>query len=387
MKILIGCEVFYPYLLGGGEIFAYNISRQLAKLGHEVHVICPTRSFDRSNISSPLSSMVDGVRVHRVSGEFRYRHGIQSLPYVLRMYHTASDVIREFGIEIANAQTFRPCLPLFAASKKRGIPCVGTIFDVYSTGKYYGLENWISFYGSFGLLGWITEQSILKLPFTHVITNSNATKIKIAKYFPSTHIDVVKCGVDVQRYPASLPKKVPGMILYLGRLVPYKNLQDLIHAVGIVNQQRRDTTLVIAGSGPLASYVQRIASSKNHISFHEKPSDSEKIKLLRAAQVLVLPSSEEGFGIVLLEANAAYTPIVCYDIPALRELVSSTGGGLTAEYRNVNDLADKILMIIERKELANHLALSGRRMVENDFSWPHAAHEVEMIYRKVISSS
>ena len=94
MKILIGCEVFYPYLYGGGEIFAYEISRNLVKLGHEVHVICPSRSFDRPNTELPAFSSVDGIIVHRVSGAFSYKRGVQSLPYMVRMYLEASRVIQ-----------------------------------------------------------------------------------------------------------------------------------------------------------------------------------------------------------------------------------------------------------------------------------------------------
>ncbi|HKM76598.1 MAG TPA: glycosyltransferase family 4 protein [Candidatus Bathyarchaeia archaeon] len=387
MKILIGCEVFYPYLYGGGEVFAYEVSRQLAKMGHEVHIVCPRDSFDRPNSHLPLLSSVDGVKVHRVRGEFRYRHGIQSLPYMLRMYIETSRIIHETGIQIVNAQTFRPCLPLLAAAKKNSVPCIVTIFDIYSRGSMYGLENWLKFYSTFGIFGWATEQMILRLPFSRVITNSNATKNKIRKLLPSARIHVVKCAVDLQNYPRNYPKKTPGMVLYLGRLAYYKNVEDLVEVVARLRPKRNDATLTIAGTGPLESELRKMADSMNYVTFIRNPKGSDKIKLLRSAEVLVIPSSEEGFGIVLLESNAAYTPFVCYNIPALKELVQETQGGLLAKHRNVDDLSNKILQIIENKTFARRLAMSGRNAVEKRFSWTHTAERIERIFQDTLNSS
>ena len=114
------------------------------------------------------------------------------------------------------------------------------------------------------------------------------------------------------------------------------------------------------------------------------PSDEEKVRLLRESEVLVLPSSEEGFGIVLLEANAAYTPFVCYDLPALIELARATSGGLIASHRDVDDLASKTLAILENKQLAELLARKGRRAVNARFSWDKIARRIEYIYRKTL---
>jgi len=389
LKILIGCEVFYPYVYGGGEVFAYEVSRQLAKMGHEVHIICPTASFDRPNLQLSALSLVEGVKVHRIRGEFRYRRGIQSFPYMFRMYVRAARIIREAEIQIVNAQTFRPCLPLFAAAKKSHVPFIVTIFDVYSRGSLLGLENWLSFYGTFGVFGWAMEQIILRVPFSRVITNSNASKKKIRKFLPLTRIDVVKCAVDLENYPRNYPEKVPGMVLYMGRIGPYKNLQDLIEAVAKLRGKRIDATLTIAGTGPgpSESAIRKMVGREAYVSFIRNPGDLEKIKLLRSAEVFVLPSSEEGFGIALLESNAAYTPFVCYDIPALKELVRETRGGLLAEYRNVDDLSNKILRIIENKTFAKRLGMSGRDAVEKRFSWIRTADRMERIFQDTLNAS
>src|SRR5208282_2151374 len=387
MKILIGCEVFYPYVYGGGEVFAYEVSRQLAKMGHEVHIVCPRESFDRPNSQLPLLSSVDGVTVHRIRGEFTYRRGIQSLPYMLRMYIETSRIIRETGIQIVNAQTFRPCLPLLAAAKKNCVPCTVTIFDIYSRGSMFGLENWFKFYGTFGIFGWMMEQVILRLPFSRVITNSNASKNKIRKFFPSARIHVVRCAVDLQNYPRNYPNKVPGMVLYLGRLAYYKNVEDLVKAVARLKPKRNDVTLTIAGTGPLESGLRKMTGSMDYVTFISNPKGSDKIKLLRSAEVFVIPSSEEGFGIVLLESNAAYTPFVCYDIPALKELVQETQGGLLAKCRNVDDLSKQILRIIEHKTLARRLAMSGHNAVEKRFSWAHTAERIERIFQDTLNAS
>jgi len=379
LRILLGCEVFYPYVQGGGEVFSYNLALQLVRLGHEVHVICPSKSFDHPDADLPSYSKLKRVHIHRVQGEFKYNQGTGSLPIIQRMSQNASALIAQREFDVVNPQTFRPCLALFPAAK-RGIAVVATIFDVYSRGRACGLENWLKIYGKFGVFGWATEQAILRLPYDRIITNSEASKKKILAYKDVEPIDVVRCGVNLDDYPREIPKKIPGRILYLGRLSTYKNIPDLFSAAEKLKRTGKEISLVIAGTGPLEAYVKQVCSQFDYVRFKHRPTDREKVKLLREAEVLVLPSSEEGFGIVLLEANAAHTPFVSYDVPALRETARLTRGGLLAAHRNVNDLARKIRILLDDSELSGRLAKAGRRSVEHKFSWERAARMVEKVY-------
>jgi glycosyltransferase involved in cell wall biosynthesis len=387
MRILIGCEVFYPYLYGGGEVFAYHVARNLAKLGHDVHVICPQRSLDDPlDVRAP--STVDEVHVHRVRGEFSYGSALRSLPYLLRLLRESSRLVKEFDIEIINPQLFRPCLPLYVASQMNGVPCVLTVFDIYSAGRLLGLENSLRVHGHVGVFAWSLEQSILRLPYDRLMTNSFSVRRKLVRYFSPERIDVVNCGVDIEAFPRERPLKIPGRILYLGRLVRYKNPMDLVKAVAVVRRRMPNVSVVIAGSGPLESQMAKIEARTKNITFVRRPSHTQKIRLLREAEVLVLPSSEEGFGITLLEANASYTPFVCYDIPALRELTAALKGGLLAVHGDIDDLANKILILLENAAMARGLAENGRRAVENErFSWRHVASRVEEVYLRALSMS
>ncbi len=377
--------MFYPYLYGGGEVFAYHIARNLAKRGHDVHVICPQRSFDDPlDVRAP--SIVDEVHIHRVRGEFSYKSALGSLPFLFRFFRETSRLVKELDIEIINPQLFRPCLPHYLASRLKNTPCVVTAFDIYSGGGSLGLENWLRVHGHVGVFAWSLEQSILRLPYDRVITNSVSVRRKLVRYFSPERIDVVNCGIDIEAFPKDYPRKIPGRILFLGRMIPYKNPTDLVKAVKAVQKHKPNVSVILAGSGPLEDQIAKIESRTKNVTFIRRPSHSQKIKLLREAEVLVLPSSEEGFGITLLEANAAYTPYVCYDIPALRELTATLKGGLLAAHGNIEDLANKILILLENADMARGLAETGRKAVEDErFSWRDVALRVEEVYRKACS--
>jgi glycosyltransferase involved in cell wall biosynthesis len=213
-------------------------------------------------------------------------------------------------------------------------------------------------------------------------------KTKLSGYFNTNQVDVVNCGVNIECFSGGYPEKIPGRVLYVGRLVPYKNLTDLIEAVRIVRKTRPHASLLIVGSGPLEPIIREVESRADFVTFIRRAGEPEKIRHLRESEVLVLPSSEEGFGISLLEANAAFTPFVCYDIPALKEVATSLKGGLLVGHRNVEELAQGILSILEDRALAERLARTGRKSVESQrYSWYHVARRVEEVYRKALSTN
>jgi len=387
VRILIGTEVFYPQVYGGGEVFALNVSRALVKHGHEVHVICPQRSFLDEGTPRTAYEVIDGIQIHRIKGRFDYSASIASLPFLITLTNASRGLIKEYRIDVANPQIFRPCLPLYLASK--GLcPCVATFFDIYSSGGCLGLEHWLRIYSLTGLAGWSLEQLILRVPYHRMLTISEAVKSKLLEYQPRGNIDVVYCGVDPTPFPEARKEKVENQLLFLGRLVNYKNVIDAIRAVTIVRKTFPNTTLIIAGSGPLESYIESLSRTHNFIKFLRRPplSDEDKLRILEESEVLLLPSSDEGFGLVLLEANMAFTPYVAYDIPAIREVTKLTGGGLTTTYKNIDEFAQAIINLLENKDVAFEMAQRGRQASIERFSWDSVARLVQRCFEKAIAA-
>jgi glycosyltransferase involved in cell wall biosynthesis len=386
LRILLSSELFFPDVYGGGERFAFEVSRALVEKGNEVHVLAPRTSTAYPRRRLPACEVVEGITVHRLKGKFQYGSALSTVPYLTRLERAARDVIRDEKIEVVNAHAFRPCLPLFMASQRRA-PCVATFHDVYSRGSVFGAENWLRIYGLWGVPGWGLEQLILRLPYSRVTTVSMTVRDKLSRFYDSSKIDVVYCGVDLSKFPNRRPEKVQGRILYLGRLIQYKNVWDLIRAVDLVHSQNEQAHLVIAGSGPLSSEIAGLSKRRSYISYLGRVDENEKVKLLSEAQVLALPSSDEGLGICLMEANAAFTPYVAYDIPAVREATGITHGGLLAQHRNVADLASRIGYLLANPEKAYRYAEDARATLARDFSWTTVAERLEQSFLKALARS
>lgn len=385
MRILISPELFFPDAFGGGEQFAYNVAKVLVKRGNEVHVLAPQTSTAFPGCALAAQEFIDGIKVHRIIGQFQYRSGRGVIPYLTRLQMEARRIIRDERIEIVNPHAFRPCLPSYIASWNN-IPSVATFHDIYSRGNVFGAENWLRIYGTWGVLGWGMEQTILRLPYTRVVTVSNTVKAKLRKYFDAARIDVVFCGADLSVFPPKRTRKVRGRVLYLGRMIGYKNVHDAIAAMDIVQKRNKEAHVLFVGSGPLSGEIAELCRRRRYARYLGRVEQDEKIRLLAEAQIVVLPSSEEGWGITLLEANAAFTPYVAYDIPAVKELTHSTEGGMLAKHRNIHDLAAKISVLLENPEIGITLAQRGRMSVERDFTWEAVAARLEKSFHKALNS-
>jgi glycosyltransferase involved in cell wall biosynthesis len=385
LRILIGSELFFPDVFGGGEQFAYNVAKNLVRRGNEVHVLAPQTSTAFPDRLLPTRECVEGVNVHRVVGRFQYRSGQTAIPYLTRLQRETGRIIRDEKIDVVNPHAFRPCLPFYAASRNL-IPSVATFHDVYSRGRAFGVENWIRIYGTWGTLGWGLEQAILRLPYNRVTTVSNTTKRKLARYFDPSKIDVVFCGVDLSIFPSRMTPKVSGRVLYLGRMVQYKNVHDAIAATKFVRKKNKDAHILLAGSGPLSHEIASLCKRLEYARYLGRVDQDEKVRLLSEAQLTVLPSSEEGWGISLMEANAAFTPYVAYDIPAVRELTDTLNGGVLAEHRNIRDQAAKMSALMEDSEIGISMAQRARLTIERDFTWEAVASRIEDSCNQALNS-
>jgi glycosyltransferase involved in cell wall biosynthesis len=183
-------------------------------------------------------------------------------------------------------------------------------------------------------------------------------------------IDVVSPGVHTAQL--KIGKKSPSpMILYLGRLKAYKSIDVLIRSFQMVIKERPDARLIIAGSGEEERYLKHLTRElrlNDQVLFLGKVTEKEKINLLQSAWVVVNPSFMEGWGIVVIEANACGTPVVASDIPGLRDSVKDADTGYLVEYGDTKGFAEKILVIIRDAKLRETLAVDARVWAER-FDW------------------
>lgn len=219
-----------------------------------------------------------------------------------------------------------------------------------------------------------------------IIVPSEATKTDLMHYFPNTKhkIKVIYHGYDQNDFKPidqaerlsiiekfDLPEK---FILYIGRLEIKKNIPNLIKAY----QQLGHSAWPLVLAGRWGNYGQEEIESlltpewKDKIILLGYVSQKHYRQLLGAASLFVFPSKFEGFGIPLLEAMACGTPVVCSNLPVLKEVADKAA--MYFDPDDVNDIKEKLSVAINNQQLRTLFRHFGLERVKN-FSWAKCAKE------------
>jgi rhamnosyl/mannosyltransferase len=229
----------------------------------------------------------------------------------------------------------------------------------------------------------VSDRSVLE---NSPVLTSFAEKCAIAPY--GIDVDFWSMPNAAERSTASrLRQSCPRMILTIGRIVSYKGLDILFHAM-----KELDAGLVVIGEGPLESDLKRLAEKlaiTDRVVFRGRLSASEIKSHLHAARVLAFPSvtCAEAFGIVQLEAMAAGLPVVNTALPtAVPNIARHDKEGLTVPPNDAHALAVAIDRLLEDPMLANRLGTAGRIRAQTEYSNDRFLSRMKAIYDEVIQS-
>jgi len=184
-------------------------------------------------------------------------------------------------------------------------------------------------------------------------------------------------------YQMALPEHAP-LAVYTGRLMRSKGLINLVAAWRTVVQRWPNARLWLVGHGPdRGTLIDKI----HHLELKARvilPGVFDDVgELLRAADLFVLPSHEEGMSIALLEAMATGLPIVATDIPGNRALITNEEHGLLFPPGNVQSLAESVHRLLDDPSLATRLAEAARQRVKDHFTIARSADEHEQLFRRL----
>ena len=177
----------------------------------------------------------------------------------------------------------------------------------------------------------------------------------------------------------------PPYVFYLGQWKAYKNLPILLEAFSRVRRTHPDSQLVIAGDDPRHPEVRQRAAAlpEGSIVLPGRLPESAVPELYRGAAVVVLPSRAEGFGLPVIEAMACGVPVVCSDLPVLREIADGV-----ASFCDPDDPAAFAEAIAATLDTAGN---AGRRQLgikrARTFTWERAARETVAAYEQALGLS
>lgn len=170
-----------------------------------------------------------------------------------------------------------------------------------------------------------------RIPFWTV---SNSTKNDLIKYgIKANHIHVIPNAIDLKPV-IEVPKKEKNLtLLFVGRLVKMKGVEDAINIFTDIKKQNPEVVLWIVGSGDekYVNHLKDIVKRRNldsSVMFKGYVTEEEKVRCYQRAHYLLHTSVREGFGLTVLEANSQGTPVIAYDVPGLRDIVTDGENGI-----------------------------------------------------------
>jgi glycosyltransferase involved in cell wall biosynthesis len=257
--------------------------------------------------------------------------------------------------------------------------------------------------------GWAANQFMKRLAKLEEETAKSATLIvTISKYslekiqqhysIESDKVRIIPNGVDVEKFkPAENVEaskrqffldNVP-CVLFVGSLIPRKGLHFLIEAAKEIVKVQPATKFLIVGEGPLKNNLTTSTEGANllgNFKFLGNLNEHELAAIYGCADAFVLPSTQEGQGIVLLEAQAAAVPVVAFNVGGVSEAVRNGETGFLVKASSSVELAGALLRLLSNRGLREKMGKSGRKFVTENFTWDICAERMLKVYQEVLTA-
>lgn len=334
---------------GGAEVHLHEICRRLVARGHHVDVLCSGwRGGDRL-------AVIDGVSYHRTGGDksFLICH---RRAFARLLSASAYDLIID---DISKIPLGLPA--------RCNVPVMAWCHHIHGKTLYQELP---------APLAWMIHHRERAIPKLYarcpILAVSQSTRDElVALGVDGSYLGLQPNGIDhqlIRSCPA--PKSETPLFVYLGRLERYKNIDCIIRSFARVRDRHPQAKLMILGKGNdqprLRKLVERL--QVGGVVFRGYVTDVQKSELLHRAWLLLASSSKEGWGICVIEANAAGTPVIASDVPGHRDSVLHGETGLLYPFDNSAAMAHAIEQCISEPTLINRLASRARQWA-NRFTW------------------
>lgn len=386
MNVCIATWEFPPRIVGGIARHCNGLAKALAHTGHEVHVV--TLDFP----GAPSYEEVDGVKIYRTATELGHPNFLTwALLFNHFMEKKIADVSKKADFDVVHIHDWLTAFAGISFKHQMKKPLVATIHGT-EIGRAQGLHNPDSFTID-GIEWWTTYEA------NKIIVTSGSMKAEIQGHFhlPQEKIEIIPNGIDPKKYNASVDRSaVRGrygvnphekLVLCVGRLVPQKGIDYLIRAVPRIAGRYPEAKFIIVGEGWLRGHLEYASRSTGHqwkITFTGWIPDQELVALLNSADVLVVPSIYEPFGIVALEGMATGIPVVASDIGGLAEVVEHERTGILAYPRNPESIAWAVDRVLSDPDHSKWLVQNARKMVQKAYSWEAIAMRTAEVYKEVV---
>ena len=226
-----------------------------------------------------------------------------------------------------------------------------------------------------------------------IVTVSDWTKKKVVdKYgIPAKKVKVVHNGIEfkdnasiIEHNLDKLKKDGNKIVLFVGRITLQKGPDYFVDMAEKVLMYEPNTFFVVSGSGDMEGEMIRKVANRglsNKFIFCGFLRDKDLARVYRAADMFVMPSVSEPFGLVPLEAMSSDIPVLVSKESGVSEVLSTA---LKSHFWDIDDMADKVVSVLRHKKLSNHLSVNGREEVKT-IHWKKAANSLIELYKHLIT--
>ena len=389
MRILILSWEYPPLVYGGLGRHVHALAEAQAAAGHEVAVV--TQAID----GAPSDSVVNGVRVVRVQPDPPALPMSDLLAWVMSFEHAltraALRVAEDLRPEIVHGHDWLVAHTATAVKERYGIPLVATVHAT-EAGRHQGWLPGPLNKAVHTVEWWLTFEA------RRVITCSSHMRWEVTRLFdlPPDSVDVIPNGIDLDRWDVdadvvSATRKTYAsdgpLLVFTGRLEWEKGCHTLLDALPRLRRRHPGLRLVVAGDGSqgadLRAHARRLRLGRSVAFLGWVPPDA-LAALAAAADVAVVPSIYEPFGLVALEAAASGTPLVVGDTGGLREFVAHGITGLRFTPGDVAGLADAVTGLLSDDLLARRVERDAREVLARDYTWDGIAQRTVEVYARAV---
>jgi len=222
-----------------------------------------------------------------------------------------------------------------------------------------------------------------------IITPSNYLKNILASYYrvPAAKIQVVYNAVELKEIRAPNEKCGQPVLLAIGRLVPWKGIDELIELVPALVEKYPEFKLLVIGDGPereKLSQLCRKIGAEPHVIFAGKVSHEETLAFLKNSDIFVLNSRYEGLPHTVIEAMAQKCPVIATDIEGTREVVQDGQTGITVAPGDKEQLKEKIIFLLENEHARKEMVEQAYGNVKSKFTWESTIGELERVLHAAV---
>ena len=342
---------------GGAERVTHEHAKAWVKAGHRVI------QFSSYFKGALFSEMVDGVKIIRRGSHFTV-HLWAFFYFLSGRFGKIDLVVDEFHF-----------IPFFTPVYARKTKILGFIHEVAKNVWFSNLPFPLA------LLGFVLEPFFFlfykKTPF---ITVSPSTKRDLVQFgIPEKQVRVILNGIECQPLGKIPQKGKKPTILFVGYLSKDKGVRDAIVAFSRIARVLPQTKFWVVGRGE-ERFVKKLKKKANNLGLSKKikfwgfVSERQKLDLMKRVHVLVNPSQREGWGLVVIEANAMGTPVVGYNVPGLRDSIQDKRTGILTKKNNPEEMAKEVVKLIKDKKLYQTLQKNALSWSKK-FTWEKATKE------------